>query len=332
MWFGILLKRGSFLVTGGTGSFGQKFVEMVLALHDPREVVVLSRDELKQSEMAKKFPPDRYPVRYFLGDVRDKTRLLRAFVNIDYVIHAAALKQVPALEANPFEAVQTNIIGAENVIEAALERGVKRVVAVSTDKAVNPLNLYGATKLVMEKLFIAANAHVRYRDISFLVVRYGNVVGSRGSVVPLFRELLANGKRELPITDERMTRFWLTLEQGVQLVFRALEEGMGGEIFVPRIPSMRLVDMIAAFPGEVKTKVVGIRPGEKINETLMNEDEARNAIDRGDHFVILPQFPGHTKAGHKYAEDPRLPEGFEYRSDRNTEWLTREDLRLMLET
>jgi UDP-N-acetylglucosamine 4,6-dehydratase len=311
----------SIFVTGGTGSFGNKFVEMVLAEGNPREIIVFSRDELKQSEMAQRFPPKRYPVRYFLGDIRDRERLMRAFVNVDYVVHAAALKQVPALEANPLEAVQTNIIGAENIIHAALERGVKRVVAISTDKAVNPLNLYGATKLVMEKLFIAANAYVRYRDVAFTVVRYGNVVGSRGSVVPFFRELIASGETELPITDPRMTRFWISLEEGVRLVFRALLESHGGETYIPKIPSMKITDIIDAFPGKFTTRVVGVRPGEKLHETLLNEDEARHTIDCGPHYIMLPQFPDHDKTGEAYALFPRMREGFEYRSDTNDDWL-----------
>jgi UDP-N-acetylglucosamine 4,6-dehydratase len=320
----------SLFVTGGTGSFGNKFIELVFAEGNPREVIVFSRDELKQSEMAKRFPTDRYPIRYFLGDIRDRERLMRAFVNVDYVVHAAALKQVPALEANPFEAVQTNIIGAENIISAALERGVKKIVAVSTDKAVSPLNLYGATKLVMEKLFIAANAYVRYRDVAFTVVRYGNVVGSRGSVVPFFKELVARGETELPITDPRMTRFWISLEQGVRLVFKALEAGHGGETFIPKIPSMKVTDMVAAFPGELRTRVIGIRPGEKLHETLMGVDEARNAVDCGDYFVMLPQFAEHDKTGSAYEHTPRLPEGFEYRSDNNESWLQVDDLREMI--
>jgi len=322
--------RKRILVTGGTGSFGHQFVEMIFAEHSPNEVIVFSRDELKQSEMAKRFPPSRYPIRYFLGDIRDRERLMRAFVKVGVVVHAAALKQVPALEANPFEAVQTNIIGAQNVIDAALEREVERVVAVSTDKAVNPLNLYGGTKQVMEKLFVAANAYVRFRDVAFTVVRYGNVVGSRGSVVPLFRELAGRGETELPVTDPRMTRFWISLEQGVRLVFRAVADGRGGETFVPKIPSMKVVDMVAAFSPAMGVRAVGIRPGEKLHETLMNADEARNAVDRGDHFVILPQFAEHCKAGDAYDGCPRVAEGFEYRSDNNTEWLGVEALHAMM--
>jgi UDP-N-acetylglucosamine 4,6-dehydratase len=322
----------SILITGGTGSFGNKFVEMILAEGKPRELVILSRDELKQSEMAKRFPPQRYPVRYFLGDIRDRDRLMRAFVNVDYVVHAAALKQVPALEANPIEAVKTNIIGAENIINAALERGVKRVVAISTDKAVNPLNLYGASKLVMEKLFIAANAYVRYRNVAFTVVRYGNVVGSRGSVVPYFKELIASGETELPITDPRMTRFWISLEESVRLVSRALLESRGGETYVPKVPSMKVSDMVDAFPGHFTTRIVGVRPGEKLHETLLNEDEARHAVDCGPHYVLLPQFPDHDKTGDAYAHCPHVPEGFEYRSDTNADWLDVRRLRELIGT
>ncbi len=322
----------SIFITGGTGSFGNKFVEMALNEGNPREIIVFSRDELKQSEMAKRFPPGRYPIRYFLGDIRDRDRLMRAFVNVDYVVHAAALKQVPALEANPIEAVRTNIIGAENIIDAALERGVKRIVALSTDKAVNPLNLYGATKLVMEKLFIAANAYVRYRDVSFSCVRYGNVVGSRGSVVPFFKELIARGETEMPVTDPRMTRFWISLEHGVRLVFHALTHSRGGETFIPKIPSMKVADMVAAFPGNLTTRIVGIRPGEKLHESLMNADESRNAVDAGDHFVMLPQFSEHDKTGDLYAASPRLPEGFDYSSDTNDTWLDVAHLRDMMST
>lgn len=320
----------SIFLTGGTGSFGNKFVEMVLRDGNPREIIVFSRDELKQSEMSKRFPPARFPIRFFLGDIRDRDRLMRAFVNVDYVVHAAALKQVPALEANPIEAVRTNIIGAENIIDAALERGVKRIVALSTDKAVNPLNLYGASKLVMEKLFVAANAYVRYRDVAFSCVRYGNVVGSRGSVVPFFKELIEQGETEMPITDTRMTRFWISLEHAVRLVLYALLNGQGGETFIPKIPSMKITDMIAAFPGNLTTRVVGIRPGEKLHESLMNADESRNAVDGGDHYVVLPQFPEHDKTGELYANARRLPEGFQYSSDTNDEWLDVEHLRELL--
>jgi UDP-N-acetylglucosamine 4,6-dehydratase/5-epimerase len=322
-----MLNNLSILITGGTGSFGQKFVEFLFTKASPREVIVFSRDEFKQSEMAKRFPASKYPIRYFLGDVRDKDRLMRAFTGVDYVVHAAALKQVPALEYNPFEAIKTNILGAENIVEAALDRSIKKVVAISTDKAVSPINLYGATKLAMEKIFIAANAYVRYRDIRFSVVRYGNVVGSRGSVIPYFCDLIRQGQRELPVTDDRMTRFWIRLEEGVDLVARALMEAEGGELYVPKIPSMRIVDLVKALPGNCTYRVVGIRPGEKLHETLVGEDEGRTAIDKGDHFVILPQFEFQTKKTGPISEVTMVPAGFTYRSDNNQKWLSTDDLK-----
>jgi UDP-N-acetylglucosamine 4,6-dehydratase len=325
-----MLENISILITGGTGSFGQKFVEYLFKNASPREVIIFSRDEFKQSEMAKRFPTSQYPIRFFLGDIRDKDRLLRAFIGVDYVVHAAALKQVPALEYNPFEAIKTNILGAENIVEAALERSVKKVVAISTDKAVSPINLYGATKLAMEKVFIAANSYVRYRDIHFSVVRYGNVVGSRGSVIPFFCELYRRGIREMPVTDERMTRFWIRLEQGVDLVAKVLVEAQGGELYVPKIPSMRIVDLVAAFSEQCTYRIVGIRPGEKLHETLINEDEARSGVDKGEHYIILPQFEFQVKRTGLLRESTRLPTGFSYRSDNNTQWLSKEELRGLL--
>ena len=326
-----MLDGKSVLITGGTGSFGQKFIETIFARAEPREVVVFSRDEFKQSEMAKKFPTTKHPIRYFLGDIRDKERLRRAFTNIDYVVHAAALKQVPALEANPFEAVKTNVLGAQNIVEAALDCNVGKVIVLSTDKAVSPINLYGATKLAMEKIVVAANAYVRHRPICFSAVRYGNVVGSRGSVIPLFCDFLRNGIRELPITDERMTRFWITLEQGVDLVLLAMEQAEGGELFIPKIPSMKVVDLVAALPGKCTTKVVGIRPGEKLHESLIGEDEGRSARDRGNHYVVLPQFSFQRKHGVKPEPGTPLPEGFAYRSDTNADWLTVSELQEMIQ-
>jgi UDP-N-acetylglucosamine 4,6-dehydratase/5-epimerase len=315
------------LVTGGTGSFGQRFIELAFRDASPREIVVFSRDEFKQSEMAKRFPPDSYPIRYFLGDIRDKERLMRAFIGIDCVVHAAALKQVPALEYNPFEAVKTNIMGAQNVVEAALERSVKKVIAISTDKAVNPINLYGATKLAMEKIFVAANAMVRYRDIHFAVVRYGNVLGSRGSVIPLFLELVEAGCKEFPVTDKKMTRFWITLDQGVQLVNLALADAEGGEIYVPKIPSMKILDLLEAFPGGIPYREVGIRPGEKIHETLVGEDEGRNAYDMGEHFIIAPQYPFQQKGEPSRHRGAVVAQPFCYRSDLNDRWLSVTELR-----
>ncbi|CAM4389782.1 UDP-N-acetylglucosamine 4,6-dehydratase (inverting) [Paenibacillus alkaliterrae] len=312
------------LVTGGTGSFGHKFIEKVLE-QDVKKVIVFSRDELKQYEMAQEFTDPR--MRFFIGDVRDKERLYRAFDGVDVVIHAAALKHVGACEYNPFEAVKTNIHGAQNIIEAAIDCGVQRVIALSTDKAASPVNLYGATKLASDKLFVAANSYVGEKDTRFSVVRYGNVVGSRGSVVPFFKKIKATGK--LPITDERMTRFWITLTQGVQFVLDSLERMHGGEIFVPKIPSMNVVDLARAIAPECKVEVVGIRPGEKLHEAMITEDDARKTIDFDSYYVIQPEFPwwfeDYTKDG-----EP-VEDGFKYTSDTNTEWLTVEELRALVE-
>jgi UDP-N-acetylglucosamine 4,6-dehydratase len=274
------------LVTGGTGSFGRKFVEIVLAELAPKKLVVFSRDELKQHEMRQQFPDTGdSPMRYFLGDVRDRERLYRAFYGVDVVVHAAALKQVPACEYNPFEAILTNVMGAKNVIDAAIDCGVKRVMAISTDKAVNPINLYGATKLCAEKLFVDGNQYVGDRATRFSCARYGNVVGSRGSVIPIFLAQRQNGR--ITITDPAMTRFWLTLEQGVRFVLRSIEEMHGGEIFVPKIPSMSLVELSEALAPGCDIDVIGIRPGEKTHEVLVSEDEARSALEFDDKFVLL---------------------------------------------
>jgi UDP-N-acetylglucosamine 4,6-dehydratase/5-epimerase len=318
------------LITGGTGSFGKKFTEIVFKKYKPKKVIIFSRDEFKQYEMAKVFPDNKYSIRFFIGDIREKDRLVRAFEGVDYVIHAAALKQVPALEYNPFEAVKTNILGAQNIVEAVIETNVKKVVALSTDKAVNPINLYGATKLAMEKIFIAAGSYVGAKDIKFCVVRYGNVVGSRGSVIPFFLDLIKQGVKELPLTNEKMTRFWITLEQSVDLVFEALNNSMGGGIFIPKIPSMRVTTLAEAISGKKAYKIIGIRPGEKIHETLINEDEGRNTVDMGNHFIILPQFEFEIK-GHKYCKKTsKIPENFVYKSDTNDEWLSVEELRKMI--
>ena len=315
------------LLTGGTGSFGKKFTEMVFARYAPKKLIIFSRDELKQFDMAKKFPPGRYPIRYFIGDIRDRQRLYRAFEGVNYVIHAAALKQVPALEYNPFEAVKTNILGAENIVDAAIDRQVEKVVALSTDKAVNPVNLYGATKLAMEKIFTAASVYSGAQKTSFSLVRYGNVIGSRGSVIPFFMELLARGEKTLPITDERMTRFWITLEQGVELVVKALNEGVGGEIFIPKIPSMKIIELAKALCADCSHKVVGIRPGEKVHETLISEDEARTTVETNDGYVILPQFAlGHASLK-KYDGFRQIGEGFVYRSDLNKSFVGADELR-----
>jgi UDP-N-acetylglucosamine 4,6-dehydratase len=325
-----MLNNAHVVITGGTGSFGKKFTEVVFTKYKPKKIVILSRDEFKQHEMAKKFPECKYPIRYFLGDIRDKDRLYRAFEGVDYVIHAAALKQVPALEYNPTEAVKTNVVGADNIVDAAIDRGVKKVIFVSTDKAVSPINLYGATKLVAEKIFIAANAYAGNK-VKFSVVRYGNVVGSRGSVVPFFLNLKKECKTEFPLTDERMSRFWITLEQGVELVIKALEEAEGGEVFVPAIPSMKIVDLARAIEPKATFKIIGIRPGEKIHETLVSEDEARNTKAFDGLYVILPQFFENKQIHNKYDVYPFVPENFVYRSDKNNKWLTVNELKEMLE-
>lgn len=323
-----MLSGKSILVTGGTGSFGKKFIETVLERYPEVErLVVFSRDELKQYEMSQVFSPGKHPqLRYFIGDVRDKERLWRALEGIDTVVHAAALKHVPVCEYNPFEAIKTNVLGAQNVIEAAIDRGVKRVVALSTDKAAAPINLYGATKLASDKLFVAANNFRGRHDIKFSVVRYGNVMGSRGSVIPFFLDMRADGC--VPITDERMTRFNISLEEGVDLVLYALEHMWGGEIFVPKIPSYRITDVAEAVAPECEREVIGIRPGEKLHEEMITETDALSSLEFGDYFVILPSTP--LWDAEKYAEDfggKRCEPGFRYNSGTNTEWLSVEDLR-----
>jgi UDP-N-acetylglucosamine 4,6-dehydratase/5-epimerase len=324
-----ILKDRTILITGGTGSFGQAFVKKILADYKLRRAIIYSRDEYKQYMMRKKFAGHDEQLRFFLGDVRDKSRLLRAFEGVDYVVHAAALKQVPALEYNPTEAVNTNVMGADNIVDAAIDRGVKKVVALSTDKAVNPINLYGATKLVAEKIFIAANAYGAGR-VKFSVVRYGNVMGSRGSVVPLFMSLKNNGVKEFPITDERMTRFWITLGQGADLVMKVLEEAEGGEIFVPKIRSTRIVDLAKVIEPNCTFKFTGIRPGEKLHESLISYDEARDVKEFDGIYVILPQFFESHKVCKKYDKYPSVPEGFVFRSDVNDMWLSQDELREMI--
>ena len=317
------------LLTGGTGSFGKKFTEIVLNRFKPKKFIIFSRDEFKQHEMAKSFPESKFEIRYFLGDVRDKSRLYRAFEGVDYVVHAAALKQVPALEYNPLEAVKTNVMGADNIVDAALDRGVKKVIVLSTDKAVNPVNLYGATKLVAEKIFINANAYGGNR-VKFSIVRYGNVMASRGSVIELFLDLKKRGITEFPITDEAMTRFWMTLDQSVNLVITALRESEGGEIFVPEIPSMKISDLARAILPGCKFKNIGIRPGEKLHELLISGDEARDTKIFNDLYVIMPQFLEGRTLHEKYEKCPRVPGGFSYTSDTNEKWLMAEDLRKLL--
>lgn len=315
-------KDTTVLVTGGTGSFGKKFAEILLKDFLPRKLIVFSRDELKQHEM-RMAGFDHPNIRYFIGDVRDVDRLRRAMHGVDVVVHAAALKQVPACEYNPIEAVLTNIIGARNVIEAALDNGVKRVMAISTDKAVSPTNLYGATKLVAEKLFVQANAYTGTGVTRFACIRYGNVVGSRGSVIPLFLDQRKNGK--VSVTDSRMTRFWITLEQGVRFVIRCIDFMHGGEVCVPKIPSMRIMDLVEVIAPGCQVEFIGIRPGEKVHEVLISEDEARNTCQVGDMYVIQP---AHSWWSSSHWEDAKpLPDGFRYGSDTNDQWLTSDEMR-----
>lgn len=321
----------SILITGGTGSFGKKFIEIVLKRFTPNKIIVFSRDELKQFEMQQVF--NAPCMRYFIGDVRDEARLRHAMYQVDYVVHAAALKQVPAAEYNPMECIKTNIHGAQNVINAAIACGVKKVIALSTDKAANPINLYGATKLASDKLFTAANNLVGDRETRFAVVRYGNVVGSRGSVVPFFKGLIERGAKELPITDERMTRFWLKLEDGVDLVLKSFQRMQGGEIFVPKIPSMRILDLAEAIAPGVPTKIIGIRPGEKLHEVMCPSDMFYETLEFKDHFVIKPSIEfgkniDYTK--NRLGEEGHpVPDGFEYSSGTNDVFLTVEELREM---
>src|ERR1700688_4767725 len=316
----------SILVTGGTGSFGKKFVETMLRDYQPQRLVVFSRDELKQHEMTTS-GFDHPSMRYFIGDVRDAQRLERAFAGVNVVVHAAALKQVPACEYNPFEAIQTNIMGGRNVIDAAIDQGVQRILALSTDKAVNPINLYGATKLCAEKMFVQANAYAGAQQTRFSCARYGNVVGSRGSVIPVFLEQRKHGR--ITITDPRMTRFWLTLEHGVRFVIRAIEQMHGGEIFVPKIPSMKLVDLAAAVAPGCAVEYIGIRPGEKLHEVLLSEDEARNAVEVDEMYIIQPSHPWWKRGNWVHARE--LPQDFRYTSDSNEQWLTHEQLQELIE-
>ncbi len=321
-----LLKDKTVLITGGTGSFGKKFSKILLDEFGPAKLIIYSRDELKQYEMQQQFS-EYSNIRFFIGDVRDKERLLRAFDGVDYVVHAAALKQVPAMEYNPSEAIKTNVNGAMNIIDAAIDRNIKKVVALSTDKACNPINLYGATKLCSDKLFVAANSYSGGHGTRFAVVRYGNVVGSRGSVVPFFKKM--KEKDVLPITDPQMTRFWITLEQGVRFVIKAFERMHGGELFVPKIPSMNIMDLAKAIAPKCKTKVVGIRPGEKIHEVMISEDDARNTKELKDCYVIQPAFNWWDENNH--SEGTPVAEGFKYSSGTNKQWLEVEELRKIIE-
>lgn len=323
----------SILVTGGTGSFGKRLIATVLERFKPRRLIVYSRDELKQFEMQQTFNSEE--MRYFIGDVRDLERLKMAMQEVDYVVHAAALKQVPAAEYNPMECIKTNVHGAENVIQAAIAAEVKRVIALSTDKAANPINLYGATKLCSDKLFVAANNVSGGHETRFSVVRYGNVVGSRGSVLPFFRKLIADGATELPITDERMTRFWITLKQGVDFVLKNFERMQGGELFVPKIPSSNIVDLAEALAPDLPRKVIGIRPGEKLHEVMCPKDDSHLTLEFDDHFVIQPSINFNAAidySGNKLGEKGvPVEDGFEYNSGNNPDFLSVEQLRNMEE-
>ncbi len=320
-----MLTNKNILVTGGTGSFGKKFIQMTFEKFNPNKIIVYSRDEFKQDvlkkELAMKTPEILSNIRFFIGDVRDRERLYRAFKGVDYVIHAAAMKQVPACEYNPFEAIKTNIHGAQNVIDAALDCGVEKVVALSTDKAVNPINLYGGTKLVSDKLFISANAYSGKSGTSFSIVRYGNVAGSRGSVIPFFKGLIDKGVREMPITDFDMTRFWITLDQGVELVYKALEEAVGGETYISKIPSFKIIDLARAMLPECGLKEVGIREGEKIHEVMVTKDDSRFTVEFDRHFIIIPHFDWWNPNKSRLTEGKKVTPGFEYTSGGNTEWL-----------
>jgi UDP-N-acetylglucosamine 4,6-dehydratase/5-epimerase len=310
-----LFQNKTILITGGTGSFGNKFTERLLQ-HDPKKIIIYSRDEYKQYIMAQKFDDPR--IRFFIGDVRDKDRLYRACADVDYIIHAAALKHVPICEYNPIEAIRTNTIGAINVIDVAIDRGVKQVVALSTDKAVNPVNLYGATKLCSDKLFIAGNSYSQRGGTTFAVVRYGNVAHSRGSVIPLFEQMVKDGAKTLPVTHEDMTRFYITLDQGVDLVFKAFESMRGGEIFVAKIPSFKIVDLVRHLGCE--PEIIGIRPGEKLHEVMITTEDARNTYEYDGHYIIYPAFSWWTNK-HFHDGGVPVPDGFTYSSDQNTDWL-----------
>jgi len=326
-----MLNGKSILITGGTGSFGKKFTQTILEKYPEIErIVIFSRDEYKQFVMSN-MPEfkDNKKLRYFIGDVRDKDRLLRAFDGIDIVIHAAALKQVPACEYNPFEAVKTNVMGAQNIIDAAIDKNVKKVVALSTDKACSPINLYGATKLCSDKLFIAGNVYVGSKDTRFSVVRYGNVAGSRGSVIPFFKELIANGTTELPITDMEMTRFWLKLEQAVEMVISALQNMTGGELYVKKIPSMRMTELAKAMAPNLPMKEIGIRPGEKIHEMMISSEDARNTVEFKDYYVIMPDLEGISRP--EFSNAKRVPDNFEYHSGNNSEWLSIEQMKALID-
>ena len=314
-----MLQNSTILVTGGTGSFGHTFVPMTLERYNPKKIIIFSRDEMKQWQMAKLFQDDKR-VRFFIGDVRDKDRLYRALDGVDYVVHAAATKIVPTAEYNPFECIKTNVNGAMNLIDACIDKGVKKVVALSTDKASSPINLYGASKLASDKLFVAGNAYSGEHGSRFAVVRYGNVMGSRGSVIPFFLSIKDTGI--LPITDERMTRFMISLEQGVQLVWHAFTDMIGGEIYVKKIPSMKMIDLAYAIAPECRYEIVGIRPGEKLHEQMISAEDSFHTYEYAEHFKILPAINGWDSTPERIKEGKKVPEGFVYASDNNPEWMS----------
>ncbi len=324
-----MLNDKTILITGGTGSFGKKCTEIILKNFKPEKLIIFSRDELKQLEMSQIFSDKDYPcIRYFIGDVRDKERLHRAFDGVDYVIHTAALKQVPTAEYNPFETIKTNILGAENIINIAIDKEVKKVIALSTDKAASPINLYGATKLCSDKLFIAGNVYSGWHATRFSVVRYGNVVGSRGSVIPFFKKIRETGT--LPITDPRMTRFWITIEQSVQFVLKCLELMQGGELFVPKIPSMNIMDLARAIAPKCEHKIIGIRPGEKLHEVMITKDDSRHTLEFEDYYIVEPEFHWWSNEGHIANGGKPVKEDFKYASNTNDRWLTVEELRELI--
>ncbi|MCE7518397.1 UDP-N-acetylglucosamine 4,6-dehydratase (inverting) [Vreelandella titanicae] len=318
----------SVLITGGTGSFGHTFVPMLLARFNPRRVIIFSRDEMKQWDMAKKFEGDPR-VRFFIGDVRDRDRLYRALDDVDYVVHAAATKIVPTAEYNPFECIKTNVIGAMNLVDACIDKGVTKLVALSTDKASSPVNLYGATKLTSDKLFVAGNHYAGHTNTRFAVVRYGNVMGSRGSVIPFFMSLRDKGV--LPITDERMTRFMISLEEGVELVWHAFEDMEGGEIYVKKIPSMRVIDLARVIAPGAKQEIVGIRPGEKLHEQMISAEDSYCTYEYAEHFKILPQINFWDKDANRIKNGKKVSEGFVYSSDNNSEWMSEDKLKHWLD-
>lgn len=324
-----MLRNSTILVTGGTGSFGNTFVPMTLAKYSPKKIIIFSRDEMKQWDMAKKFEGDDR-LRFFIGDVRDKERLYRALDGVDYVVHAAATKIVPTAEYNPFECIKTNVLGAMNLIDTCIDKGVKGVVALSTDKASSPINLYGATKLTSDKLFVAGNAYSGEHGTRFSVVRYGNVMGSRGSVIPFFMSIMDKGV--LPITDERMTRFMISLEEGVDLVWHAFEDMVGGEIYVKKIPSMKVTDLARVVAPDAKQEVVGIRPGEKLHEQMISAEDAYYTYEYPEHFKILPVINNWSNSPERIKDGTKVPEGFVYSSDNNSEWMTDAQLLTWIET